>query len=131
MIPADWTPHRRDDGELVGWIRPEGDDWVAMDLFGRPASEAGDWLDAEAVLEERGLSWLAEVWMLEQEDGEPLRVRIAEVTPGAVGRPGRVVVHTDDFGAIDVPYERIALEWPAPAALRPRRTDDPDGRLFG
>lgn len=131
MIPADWTPHRRDDGELIGWIRPEGEHWVAMDLFGRPSSGAVEWLEAEEVLEQRGLSWLAEVWMLEREDGEPLRVRIAEVTPGGVGEQGQVVVHTDDFGAIDVPYERIALPWPAPATLRPRRPDDPDGRLFG
>ena len=99
--------------------------------FGRPSSGAVEWLEAEEVLEQRGLSWLAEVWMLEREDGEPLRVRIAEVTPGGVGEQGQVVVRTDDFGAIDVPYERIALPWPVPATLRPRRPDDPDGRLFG
>lgn len=121
MIPADWTPHRRDDGELVGWIRPEGDDWVAVDLLGHEASVAVDWLDAEEALESRGLSWLAEVWMLERVDAAPLRVRIVEVTPGGVGEPGRVVVQTDDFGAIDAPVERFELPWPAPAALRLRR----------
>ena len=65
MLPADWTPHRRDDGELLGWIRPEGEDWVAVDLLGREASGAVDWLEAEAALEANGLSWLADVWVLE------------------------------------------------------------------
>lgn len=130
MIPADWTPHRRDDGELLGWIRPEGDDWVAVDLLGRAASAAGDWLDAEDSLEERGLSWLAEIWMLERDGSGPLRVKLVEVTPGRVGEAGRVVVQTDDFGAIDVPVERIELPWPAPEALRLRRPSESGGTPF-
>src|SRR5690606_4020188 len=75
MLPEDWTPHRREDGELLGWIRPEGDDWVAMDLLGAPVCAPTDWLDAEAALEARGLGWLADVWMLEGEAPTPLRVR--------------------------------------------------------
>lgn len=125
MIGPDWTPHRRDDGELVGWIRPHGDEWIAVDLFGRDVAGPLDWLDAEAVLEQRGISWLADIWMLESEtDADPLRVRIVEVTPE------RIVVQTDDFGAVDAPVERFELSWPAPARLRPRRAGDPDGRLF-
>ncbi|MCR2762974.1 hypothetical protein NQ152_05565 [Microbacterium sp. zg.B48] len=130
MIPPDWTPHRRDDGELVGWIRPEGEYWVAVDLLGHAASGPVDWLEAEATLETRGLSWLAEVWMLEREAAGPLRVKLVEVTPGAAGEAGRVVVQTDDFGAIDVPVDRYALPWPSPAALRPRRPDDVQGSPF-
>lgn len=125
MIPADWTPHRRDDGELLGWIRPEGDEWVAVDLLGRETSGAVDWLEAEAALEAHGIGWLAEIWMLERTDAAPLRVKMVEVTPGRVGEAGRVVVQTDDFGAIDAPVERFELAWPAPAQLRLRRADDP------
>ena len=121
MIPADWTPHRRDDGELLGWIRPDGEGWVAVDLLGRAASAATEWLDAEEVLDARGLSWLADIWMLERDGSDPLRVRLVEVTPGRVGDAGHVVVQTDDFGAIDVPVQRVELPWPAPSALRPRR----------
>lgn len=131
MIPPDWTPHRREDGELVGWIRPEGEDWVALDLLGREASGPIDWLDAEAVLEERGLSWLADVWMLERDVGEPVRVKLVEITPGGAAEPGRVVVQTDDFGAIDVPVQKHHLDWPAPATLRPRRRGDPSTSPFG
>ncbi|UUT36112.1 hypothetical protein [Microbacterium elymi] len=119
MLPADWTEHRRDDGELVGWIRPAGDDWVAVDLLGRDASEPIDWLDAEAVLERRGIGWLADIWMLDRADAPPLRVRMVEVTPD------HVVVQTDDFGAIDVPVTRFELPWPAPEGLRPRKRGRP------
>ena len=126
MIPDDWTPHRRDDGELLGWIRPASevvgaDHWIAVDLLGREASDALDWLDAEAVLDARGLSWLAEIWMLERRDAEPLRVKLVEVSPPRRADAGRVVIQTDDFGAIDVPVQRLELPWPAPAMLRPRR----------
>jgi len=122
VIPADWTPHRRpDDRELVGWIRPEGDDWVAVDLLGREASSAVDWLEAEAALEAVGLAWLADVWMLERADAAPLRVRLVEVTPE------HVVVKTDDFGAIDAPVTSFELPWPAPSSLRPQQAGDPDG----
>ncbi|QAY59273.1 hypothetical protein ET475_04220 [Microbacterium protaetiae] len=124
MLPSDWTAHRRDDGELVGWIRPAGQEWVAVDLLGREASAPVDWLEAEAALEARGIGWLADIWMLERKDAAPLRVRMVEVTPD------HVVVQTDDFGAIDAPVERFELEWPAPATLRPRRDGDPDGRVI-
>lgn len=117
--PETWIEHRREDGELLGWLRPEGEDWVPVSLLGREVSQAADWLTAEATLEDLGLSWLAEIWTLERPGEEPLRVRIADV------RPGRVVVQTDDFGAVDIPVERITLPWPAPPALRPRRPEDP------
>ncbi len=125
MLPADWIVHRRpDDREHVGWIRPEGDDWVAVNLLGRELTGPVDWLAAEEALDAVSLAWFADVWMLEQDAGEPLRVRLVEVTPDGV------VVQTDDFGAIDVPVERYALPWPPPAALRPRRPGDPDGRVL-
>ncbi|WP_265523086.1 hypothetical protein [Oerskovia flava] len=126
MLPADWIPHRRhDDREPIGWIRPEADDWVAVSILGHDMTGPVDWTTAEEALEDTGLAWLADVWMLEQDGGEPLRVRLVEVTPDGV------VVQTDDFGAIDVPVERFALPWPAPAMLRPRRPGDPDGRVLG
>ena len=144
MIPDDWTPHRRDDGELLGWIRPASvdvgaDHWVAVDLLGREASDALDWLDAEAVLDARGLSWLAEIWMLERPEAstelttsaEPLRVKLVEVSPPRGADAGRVVIQTDDFGAIDVPVQRFELPWPAPAELRPRRGGESGASPWG
>ncbi|UNK71164.1 hypothetical protein [Microbacterium sp. H1-D42] len=131
MLPEDWTPHRRDDGELLGWIHPSGDEWVAVDVLGRVASDAVDWLDAEAALEAVGLAWLADVWMLEGEAPGPLRVRFIEVTPSVGSEIGRVVVKVDDFGDMQrPPTERFTLPWPAPARLRPARPGDPDGRTL-
>ncbi|WP_040167209.1 hypothetical protein [Microbacterium gorillae] len=118
MVPTDWTPHRREDGEVLGWIRPEGEDWVPVDLFGRELTAPGEWLDAESVLEEHGIGWLADRWVLERGDLPPLAVRVVEVTTE------RIVVKTDDFGAIDVPAEAIVLEWPVPDRLRPQSAED-------
>lgn len=119
MIPADWTVHRRDDGELLGWIRPERDAWLAIDLLGREITGGIEWLDAEAALEQRGLAWLAEPWTLETDAGA-VRVRLVETTPE------RIVVKVDDFGDVGRATPRFVLPWPAPAALRPVRDDDPD-----
>lgn len=119
-VPADWTPHRRDDGELVGWIRPDGDDWTAIDVLGREVVASVDWLDAEASLEERGLAFLADPWTLERAGEQPLRVRLVEVTPA------RIVVKAEDYGDVSHAGERIVLPWPLPRELRPPRDDDPD-----
>lgn len=134
MIPADWTPHRREDGELLGWIRPSGSDWLAVDLLGREVTGAVDWLDAEAALEEHGIRWLADPWVLEGEapsagsGTEPLRVRIVEVVPDG---EGRITVKIDDFGDMQrPPTQRSVLPWPLPARLRPLGPGDPDGRTF-
>ena len=72
-MDADRTPHRREDGELLGWIRPADDAWVAVDLLGRELTGAVDWLEAEAALEAHGIAYLADPWMLEAEAERPLR----------------------------------------------------------
>ncbi|AQY02912.1 hypothetical protein QE375_002640 [Microbacterium foliorum] len=131
MPRPDWTPHRRDDGELLGWIHPDGDEWVAVDVLGRPVSGPTEWLDAETALEERGIGWLADPWMLEGEADRPLRVRILEVTPDDEGVPGRIVVKIDDFGDMArPPVQQYVLEWPIPARLRAPTTGDPDPRVL-
>ncbi|SEB42470.1 hypothetical protein [Microbacterium hydrocarbonoxydans] len=131
MPRTDWTPHRRDDGELLGWIHPDGDAWVAVDVLGRRASDAVDWLDAEAALEEHGIGWLADPWMLEGESDRALRVRILEVTPDEEGVPGRILVKVDDFGDVTRPQtQQFSLPWPIPDRLRAPSQGDPDPRVF-
>ena len=51
----EWIEHRRPDGERIGWMRPEGDDFVPVDLLGRDLSSATDWLSAEHALNEAGI----------------------------------------------------------------------------
>lgn len=131
MVAADGTPHRRDDGELLGWIHPDGELWVSVDVLGRPVSEPSEWLDAEAALDDHGIAWLADAWMLEGEADRPLRVRIVEVTPTANGRAGRIVVKIDDFGDTSRPATApYVLEWPLPSRLRPPHAGDPDPRVL-
>lgn len=113
MDMADWIEHRRRDGERLGWIRPEGDLFVPVTLLGHDLAGPMDWLAAEEALEDLGLRWLAEPWVLRREDGVVRRVRLTEVTPT------RVVVKEDDFGAIDGQPVTYTLPFPAPAALQP------------
>jgi len=129
MPQPDWTPHRRDDGELLGWIHPDAEAWVPVDVLGRTVAAPGEWLDAEAALDAHGIAWLADPWMLEGESERPLRVRILEVTPDDDGIPGRIVVKVDDFGDMTRPAtDRYTLPWPIPSRLRPPTDDDPDPR---
>jgi hypothetical protein len=118
MLSEDWIEHvRPGDRERLGWIRPEGDAFVALDVLGREVTGPVEWLDAEEALEERGLHWLADLWQLDLPDGSRARVRIVEVTPE------RVVVQTDDFGSVDVEVVRHVLAFPAPDTLRPFEGD--------
>lgn len=112
MIPADWIPHTRGgDGEILGWIRMEGDDFVPVDRLGRDVGHAVAWDEAEETLERLGLSWLAEPWMLDLDGSGPRQVRIVEV------RPDAVLVKQEDYGDIGFSPERRTLPFPAPEAL--------------
>ncbi len=115
----DWIEHRRSgDRELLGWVRVDGDGFVAVDRIGRELTGVVDWHDAEAALDAHGLHWLADRWQLTLDDGRVVRVRISEVATD------RVVVGTDDFGAVDVAVTTWVLPFPAPATLAPF-TGDP------
>lgn len=115
MPDETWVEHRRSgDRELLGWVRPSGDGFVAVDRLGRDATGPVDWTDAEDALEERGLHWLADLWQLTRADGTVLRVRLVEVSPA------RVVVRVDDMDAADESQvARHELPFPAPASLVP------------
>lgn len=110
----DWIEHRRaGDGELLGWMRPEGDGFVVVDLLGRDRTEAIDWLEAEEAIEELGIGYLADLYELRLESGEWLQVRLAEVSPA------RIVAKQDDFGAVGIPQVYYPLPFPMPETLRP------------
>lgn len=113
MDRSDFIEHRRPDGELVGWLRPEGEGFVPVDLLGREHGGAVDWLDGETLLEELGIRYLADPYALRLENGTELRVRITEVSTRGI------VVKKDDFGAIDAPLVRYELAWPMPPELTP------------
>ncbi len=114
MLTQDWIEHRRaGDRELLGWVRLDGEGFVAIDRLGHEVTGVVDWHDAEEALEERGLAWLADLWHLTHADGTATRVRIVEVSPE------RVVVKLDDFGDIRAELRTWTLPFPAPDRLQP------------
>jgi hypothetical protein len=112
-ISPDWIEHRRGDGELVGWMRPEADGFVVMDLLRRPLTDVVDWLDAEETLEAMGIGYLAEPYGFLDDDGRWLRVRIVEVSADRVRLKG------EDWGAIDAPFTEYSVAFPIERRLRP------------
>lgn len=88
-------PHvRRSDNECVGYLRmTEDGQFVPIDLLWNEVAEPLELTQAEALLEELGLSYLAEPWWLEIPDHpERVKVRIQEVTPD------QVVLSNADYG---------------------------------
>jgi hypothetical protein len=113
-MDPDWIPHRRPgDNELLGWMLPEDDGFVVIDLLGRRRSDPLDWLDAEEALEELGIGYLADLYELRLDSGEWLRVRLAEVSPA------RIVAKKDDFGDMNADQVYYPLDFPMPENLRP------------
>ncbi|MFB6611844.1 hypothetical protein ACFCVO_16065 [Agromyces sp. NPDC056379] len=112
-VPADWIAHRRGDGELLGWMRPDGEGFVVIDLLGRPLTDSIDWLSAEEALEATGIGYLADLYELRLDDGTWLRVRITEVSASVLK------LKKDDFGAIDVPVVEYEVPFPIDDRLRP------------
>ncbi|GAA1978823.1 hypothetical protein GCM10009777_10020 [Microbacterium pumilum] len=117
VLPPDWIEHRRGDGETVGWIVAEGDGFRAMDLLGREVTgDVVDWLGAEEVLEDLGIGYLADRYILRFADGTERPVRIAEVSVRGV------TVVADEFGAssaVGATLDRFPLPFPVPRELRP------------
>lgn len=117
MLPADWIEHRRPDGEVLGWMVADGEGFRVRDLLGRELTPAPlDWLEAEALLDELGIGYLADRWTLRFADGSERPVRIAEASARGV------TVLADEYGAasaVGADPERFRLPFPAPAELRP------------
>ena len=118
MLPQDWIEHRRGDGELLGWMLADGDGFRVFDLLGRERTDGPvDWLDAEELLDELGIGYLADRWTLRFDDGTERPVRISEASPRGVTVVG------DEFGAasaVGAQLDRFRLPFPAPEELRPQ-----------
>ena len=111
-VGADWIEHRRGDRERLGWMRPQGDGFVVIDLLGREVSGELEWLDAEKLLEERGIGYLADRFELEIEPGHWLLVRIVEASPD------RIRLKKEDWGDVTATAVYYEVGFPMPATLR-------------
>ncbi len=109
-----WIEHRRGpDGELLGWMNPVGDGFVAIDLLGREKTGIVEWLVAEETLDDLGIGYLADPFELRLESGQWLRVRLVEVSAHEIR------VKKDDWGDMTAPQLFYSLPIPAPDRLRP------------
>ena len=122
---SDWIEHRRGDRELLGWMRPEGEGFVAIDLLGREISGELDWLAAEELLEERGIGYLADRYELQLDDGHWLLVRIVEVSPE------RIRLKKEDWGDVNATAVYYEAAFPMPATLRVFEGDAYEVNPFG
>ena len=115
MIPEHWSPHRREeDGEVLGYLRPEPGGHVPVSPFGHPVTGPLPEAEARAALDNLGLSYLAGPWLLTlPHREEPITVRILEVTPE------RMRVANADYGyeAADIGHVFV-LDVPEPGRLR-------------
>ena len=113
MTADDWIEHRRGDRELLGWMLPQGDGFVVVDLLGRPRTEPLEWLAAEEFLEQLGIGYLADRYVYTADGAERL-VRIGEASPAGI------TVVADDWGsasAVGSHPERFRLPFPVPAEM--------------
>ena len=101
------------DGELLGWMKPVDDGFVAIDLLGREATGVVEWLEAEEALDSLGIGYLAGAFELQLEDGRWLRVRLAEVSTR------QILAKKDDWGDMTAPQVYYPVPFPIPATLRP------------
>lgn len=107
-IPEHWIPHRREDGEVIGWIDLEtaAPDLIPIDRLGRPRAAVSEWPLAEEVLEEIGLRFLLN-WF----DHHGRRVRIRQLSDDGV------VVTTAVSDAIGDVGDEFTLDFPPGAEL--------------
>lgn len=123
MLPETWIPHRREDGELIGWIdmtvaEPK---LVPIDRLGRAMDPVEDWFEAEETLDSIGLRFLSERYSYRGDGGShddddeaahAVTVRISHVYDD------RIVLTTALTDAVEDVGREIVVPFPAPEGLR-------------
>ena len=123
MLPETWIPHRREDGELIGWIDMAVADprLVPIDRLGRALEPVDDWFEAEETLDSIGLRFLAERYSYrggggshddDDEAAHAVTVRISHVYDD------RIVLTTALTDAVEDVGREIVVPFPAPDGLR-------------
>lgn len=144
MLPETWIPHRREDGELIGWIdmtvaEPQ---MVPIDRLGRALEPVADWFDAEEALEAIGLRFLAERYVYlgaggagepredddgddhhgddQEQDGDDHDDETTHAITVRIAQvyDDRIVLTTALTDAIEDVGREIVVPFPAPAELR-------------
>lgn len=114
MIPRHWTPVTRDDGEAVGYVAPDGEAFVALDLLGTELGRAGWEDEARDVVVVRGLASVGRSWDWTDDTGTARRVHVVHV------RPGAATVRTGHANVVGADGRTFTLELPVdPERFRP------------
>ncbi|HEY5820809.1 MAG TPA: hypothetical protein VIT20_02455 [Propionibacteriaceae bacterium] len=114
MIPTDWTPYvRESDGELLGYLVEHDGVATPLTVFGYPLAGSSDRDGAVEVLRTRGLTALAERWLLHTDDGREVSVLIL------AAYPDEVLVAQADYGFVSHDSERFTVPVPAEGRLQP------------
>ena len=79
----DWTPVRRSDGELIGFLAENSAGWRPLTVFGHPIGDVVDREDAESRLHATGMSYLAEKWEL-RDGAHWITAQLVEASPAGV-----------------------------------------------
>ncbi|MFB9675690.1 hypothetical protein [Streptosporangium vulgare] len=103
---------RDDDGALLGFIRPAGEGWEPLTVFGYPLGETAPEEEALEVVHRSGLEVLTRPWLF-LEGGEWYRCVIVEAAIDAVR------VRPNDFGYPRENVLAVTLERPGPETFRP------------
>ena len=93
-------------------MEPREEGFVVIDLLGRERTGILKWMAAEEALEDLGIGYLADIYELQLDSGEWIRVRLAEVSPTSI------VAKLDDWGAVGAPQVYYPLGFPMPSTLR-------------
>jgi hypothetical protein len=108
--PPDWITVTREDRETVGYLDPVTEYYDIVQprtLLGHRAGEPTGIEDGEQRLRERGISELAEVWVLDAKSPAPLHsLAILEVSPHGI-----VVADALATKALAGP-EQLTVPWP-------------------
>ncbi|WP_372697764.1 hypothetical protein [Arthrobacter sp. JSM 101049] len=118
MDTSGWIPTTREDGETVGYLEPVTADYGLVqprNLLGHPVGGPAEFMEAEDLLIERGISELAGRWTL-RGVADDLRdgVVILEASPDGI-----VVAH-GDLAKAGIYGRRVRVGWPDAAGLLTR-----------
>jgi hypothetical protein len=101
--------HRADDNEFLGFLVEDRVGWQAQTIFGYPIARTESRRDAERILQEEGLGYLAGVWQYyDKEDGQWYPCVIKEAYEHRV-----TVVRTNERGYQDPDtYKYVTIKEP-------------------
>lgn len=105
-----WVAVTREDRETVGYLEPVTEDYEVVrprTLLGHLAGEDTGFEEGEALLLARGISELAEVWVLDAGTAEEIRdLTIRELSPAGIEVAARMAAKA----LVDSPAHHVA--WP-------------------